>query len=373
MPPVRKKIAENVVEDVYRFLSRYIVLSETEIRVAATWAVAAWCSDAWSRFPHLAVTSPEKRCGKTRFLQLLEKVCPRPFHTASISPAALYRMIEQERPTLLLDEAQSISRRGSESSEVLREILNAGIDSSSVVIRMGGKNMDEVRKFSVYSPKAIALIGHLDGVLADRCLPVHLTRKTKEDKVEFYNHRVVAEESKELKERVEKWTTENLKRVQDEYDRTEPFEIDNDRMADLLRPLQAILAVTDPSSIDSLRNYAEVAEEKNRRSEMLSPGTLLLIACKEAFEERESTVKKMGKMAEKVEPGFLSTDTLIGFLVKRSEEPWSRWSKGNNISPEALANLLRPYEVRSERNRDQSARGYYRHRFETAWSRYTPE
>jgi len=372
MPPIRKKISPSVVVEVHRFLSRYIALSETEIRVASTWAVAAWCSEAWSRFPHLAVTSPEKRCGKTRFLQLLEKVCPRPFHTASISPAAMYRMIEQERPTLLLDEAQSISRRGSESSEVLREILNAGIDADSVVIRVGGSNMDEIRKFSVYSPKAIALIGSLDGVLADRCLPIHLTRKTKDDKVEFYNHRVVIEESKGLKERLEKWSTDNLKKVQEEYDRTEPFEIDNDRMADLLRPLQAILAVTEPTSIDLLRNYAQVAEEKNRRSEMLSPGTLVLIACKEAFEERERVVKKMGKLVGSVEPNFLPTDTLIEYLCKRTEEPWSRWSKGNNITPEALANLLRPYEVRSERNRDQSSRGYYRHRFETAWNRYTP-
>lgn len=371
MPPIRRKTV-NVVDEIHRLISKYIVLSHSEIRVASAWAAASWHMDVWSRFPHLAVTSPEKRCGKTRFLQLLEKVCPKPWSTTSISPAAMYRLIEKERPTLLLDEAQSISRRGSESSEVLRELLNAGIDSTSVVVRVGGKDNDEIKKFSVYSPKVIALIGAIDGVLADRCLPIGLKRKSREDQVQFYNHRVVDQESKALGEKLEKWSKESAKAITEAYDQTEPFAIDNDRMADLLRPLQAVLAVVDPSSINLLQKYAEGSEERERRIEMMSPGVLMLVACREAFAEREKTVKRLGKLAEKTEPGFLPTETLIEFLCKRTEEPWARWSKGQNINPEGVARLLRPYDIRSERNRDQSARGYYTHSFEEAWKKYTP-
>jgi hypothetical protein len=62
--------------------------------VGAAWAASAHLADVWDRFPHLAITSQEKRCGKTRLLQLLELVTPNPFNTSNISPAAVYRLIE---------------------------------------------------------------------------------------------------------------------------------------------------------------------------------------------------------------------------------------------------------------------------------------
>src|SRR5262249_10838313 len=109
-----------------------------------------------------------------------------PRYTTNISPAALYRLVEKEKPTLLMDESQSLSRRGSESSEVIREILNAGTGKNAKAIRCGGPRMNEIEEFSVYSPKVFAMIGEPDGVLADRSLPVPMKRKTKDDDVQRY-------------------------------------------------------------------------------------------------------------------------------------------------------------------------------------------
>src|SRR5262249_44709888 len=124
-----------VVGEVVAFLARYIVLPPVLVLVVAAWVVAAYLIDVWDRFPHLAINSPEKRCGKTTLLDLIFLLAPRPRYTTNISPAALYRLVELERPTLLMDESQSLRRRGSESIEVICEILNAGIGRNAKVLR----------------------------------------------------------------------------------------------------------------------------------------------------------------------------------------------------------------------------------------------
>lgn len=342
------------------FLRDYIAMPETTPLVIATWTAAAYLLDVWDRFPHLGISSPEKRCGKTTLLELLNLVAPKPRYTTNISPAALYRIIEAERPTLLMDESQSLARRGSEQSEVIREILNAGIGPNAKVIRCGGANMTEIVEFSVYSPKVFAMIGKLDSVLADRTLPVDLRRKTPADVVKRFRHRLVAQEGEVLKIGLENWCRENRDKIQDVYDHIEPFPIDNDRMADLLTPLQAVLAVANgPREV--LKEYAFLLDRRDREQEMQTPGVQLLFACKELFE---------GK-------AFIGTDLLIERLKARKEEPWDRWNR-TGLNRETLSALLRPYDIRpgkyqKKRNgKVEQLRGYFARDFQDAWDRYTP-
>lgn len=332
--------------------------------VVAAWVVAAWLQDLWDRFPHLGVTSPEKRCGKTTMLDLLHQIVPRPRYTTNISPAALYRVVEKEHPTLLMDEAQSISRRGSEASEVMREILNAGIGRNAKVVRCGGLRMDEIQEFSVYGPKVFAMIGEPDGVLSDRCLPVALRRKTKEDEVRRCRSCEVEVYGSEVRTDLEKWTLENAEKVKEAYDSVDPFGIENDRMADLLTPLQAVLAVAAPDRVKELEEYARGLDEREREADRMEPGLLLLAACREIF---VAHLERIGTPSV-----MILTRALIAELVQRTEEPWATFTRGKEITPEALANLLKPYGIRSEMNAGKTARGYVSARFEDAWRRYLP-
>src|SRR5262249_39782590 len=196
----------------------------------------------WDRFPHLAITSPEGRCGKTRLLELLEQVCRKAWVLVNVSPPALYRRIKQERPTLLLDEAQSLVRRGSEGSEVLREIFCGSVSKNAMVSRCSGPD-HEPTNFPIYCPKAMALIGKLEGVLADRSLPVLMKRKKKGDKVKKCRMKLVEAEGASIKAELCEWASSDDKREKAKalYDELETFDIENDRMAELLLPLQAIL------------------------------------------------------------------------------------------------------------------------------------
>ncbi len=352
----------HVVSRVGNFLASYIVAPGPSVLVAATWAVAAWLAPNFDRFPHLAITSPEKRCGKTRFLQLLEQVVPNPYNVANISPAAIYRLIQHASPlTLMLDEAQSLVRRGSEASEVIRELFCAGIDRNARVIRCGGSQMDEVREFPIFCPKAIAMIGELDGVLADRCLSVRLERKTAEQSVKPYRSRIVLPEGKAISADIEQWAAENEQRIAEIYDSIEPFDIENDRLAELLLPLQAVLTLVDKRALEFLWQYAREIDQAEQ--DRVTPGVLLLMACFEIFGKRD----------------FQPTAFLLESLNQRLEEPWHRWNHGRELSPEGLARLIKPFGIKPSRiqrkigaGKVQTTRGYHRHDFIDAWARYLP-
>lgn len=351
-----------------RYLTDYVVMKQESAAVSAAWVLASHSYETWDRHAHLAITSVEKRCGKTRTLQVLTPILPKPLATSNISPAAVYRLIDSRKPTLLLDEAQCLTRRGNESTEALREIFCAGIDRNSVVYRCGGKTMEDVLEFPIYCPKVLALIGELDGVLADRCLPIKLERKTAAEIVLPYRSREVEQRGKALLAEIEQWATDSKEQIAATYADIEPFPIANDRMAELLMPLQTVLSVLgDDETLEMLMSYIAVLDKQDQENN--SPGVLLLAACKEIF-------------ATHAQGGFITTQTLIEELVKRELEPWHRWNDGDPINPEKLAKLLKPYTIKPSKKSQRvkfggkehitSLRGYYTKPFTKVWERYLP-
>lgn len=353
-PSEHDKYPDNEIGRVEKYLATYVVITRQEILVIAAWVLASWLVEVWDRFPHLAVLSPEKRCGKTRLLTLLEWITKTPYNTPNASPAVVYRLIQNKRPTLLLDESQTLSRRGSETAEVLKELLNAGIDRGAKVLRCGGKRFDKIEEFSIYSPKVIALIGELDGVLADRCLPVIMRRKTPEHTIERLNSRKVQPIAEELKSDLAIWAEENRSEVEEVYDKLDLIPVENDRLAELLLPLQAVLTVVDDTRLPELEAYAKRLDQQEIETQ--TPGVRLLSACREIFTERKSD--------------FIATGLLIGYLEQRDHEPWYRWHRGDPISKEALARLLRPFGIKPGHNTERKKRGYHRYDFQDAWQRY---
>lgn len=346
------------LRSVINYLKTYIVLPEAPTLVTSAWVMAAWLPDLWDRFPHLAVTSPEKRCGKTLLLDLLYPITLNGMTTTNISPQALYRIVQRDKPTLLMDELQSISRKGSEASQVTLELLNAGIGKSAKVIRCGGTNMEQVHTFNVYGPKAFALIGELDGVLGDRCLNVKMKRKTKEHRVERYRSKHVDAAAVVVYDALKAWAEANQEAVAKHYDEVELFDINNDRMADLLAPLQAVLMSIDAvEQLSVLAMYASKLDEVDKEQAIQSTGVQLLWACRNIFSSQTN--------------GYVGTDDLIGRLTQRPDEQWHRFNPGGRpIGREGLAGLLRPFGIKSAYNKERTHKGYYARDFSEAWERY---
>lgn len=339
------------------YIRDFIVVPDQLACVIAAWVAASHLCAEWERFPHLGVTSPEKRSGKTKLLQVLEPVLPNPFNASNISAAAIWRMIEDTSLSLMIDEAQHLKRGGSESSQVISELLNSAIDRDAIVIRCVGQEHTPT-PFHIYCPKIVACIGELDGVLADRCLPIGLSRKTDEDKVRRCFSRDFKPYGLKKRGELQKWLSEKKNEIVRVYKTINPFDIENDRLAELLMPLQAMLTVGGGEfGIRALEGYAVELDRRDNEPEKQSPGVMLLAACRELLQHRDS---------------FVPTWQLISELANREEEPWGTYSRGNLITPEALARLLSPYKIKSKHTPQRDARGYYAADFADAWKRYLP-
>ena len=80
----------------------------------------------------MVIISPEKRCGKTTVLIILQFLTPRSELASNISAAAVFRYVEDERPTLLIDEADTFIK----DNEEMRGVLNSGhTKTAAYVIR----------------------------------------------------------------------------------------------------------------------------------------------------------------------------------------------------------------------------------------------
>jgi len=113
-----------------RIFARYVVLPKWAAETLALWTVHTYAFELRDVSTYLGLESPEKRCGKTTLLGILSKLVNRPVVAANISPSAFFRVIEKVRPTLLIDEADTILQGNDE----LRGILNAGYKKDTAYV-----------------------------------------------------------------------------------------------------------------------------------------------------------------------------------------------------------------------------------------------
>jgi putative DNA primase/helicase len=224
-----------LLADIEKLFRRYIVLPEGAGVALALWTLHAWTVDAGDISPFLVLVSPTKRCGKTNTLILLYYLTPRSELASNITPSALFRYIEDVRPTLLIDEADSFLK----GNEEMRGILDSGHTKTAAhVIRNVEINGEHrPRRFSTWAPKAIATIRTLADTLEDRAVVLILQRKPKTAKVERLRRRD-SQEFETLRRKAARWAADNFDKLTDPDPKIP--EALNDRAEDNWRPLLAI-------------------------------------------------------------------------------------------------------------------------------------
>lgn len=342
--------ADLIGELVATFL-RFVGLPEWAPVVLALWVLHSHAHDAADVSPLLALTSPEKRCGKSTTLHVLGALVPRPLPASNVTAPALFRAVEKFRPTLLVDEADTFLRNRDE----LRGVLNSGhARASAVVVRTAGDD-HEARCFSTWSPKAVAMIGALPDTLADRSIILPMRRREPgEDLERLCMHRLPSLEP--IRRRAWRWVCDNLD-VLKAADPEAPSEL-HDRAADNWRPL---LAIADLAG----GNWPDLARDAARHMAGAEDGddgsvaTLLLRDIRELFTEREVDV--------------LSSSTVADVLGKMEDRPWPEWGRSQKpITATALARKLKPFGIKPVQVRQGKtvSRSYKRADMEDAFRRY---
>src|SRR5262245_35877077 len=95
----------SALELVHFILQDYVDLKPHEYVAVSLWILHTHLVQQFIISPRLALTSPVRGCGKTTLIAVLELLVARARRTDHISPAAVFRLVDQEHPTLLIDEA----------------------------------------------------------------------------------------------------------------------------------------------------------------------------------------------------------------------------------------------------------------------------
>jgi hypothetical protein len=353
-----------LLDAVEQLVTRYVVLAPPQVVAVVLWVAHAHAVDAADVTPYLAVTSPVKRCGKTRLLEVLEPLVPGAWRVVSPSEAVLFRKIAIAGTTVLLDEVDAIFRDRDDSTEGVRAVLNAGNRRGAVVARCVGKG-HELRDFSVFCPKVLAGIGTLPDTVADRSIPICLQRRTAAERVVRLRLRVLAAEAKPLQQRLATWAASAVPVLRDAE--PEVPAVLTDRAAEAWEPL---VAIADLAGGIWPKRAREAALALHGVADVESTGVALLGAIAECFTNPET----------RATCDRLLTRELLELLVERDGEPWGSWwgqalAKGDVRGPAyKFVKLLRPFGITSHSIRvgDERGQGFDRADFLEAWSRYLP-
>jgi hypothetical protein len=327
--------------------SRFIVLPNSAAPTLALWIVHSYSYQLGRVAAYAALLSPEKRCGKSTALSVVAALAHRALPASNVVPAALYRVIERDGPTMLIDEVDSFVG----DNEEVRGILNAGFTrETAFVLRCVGENY-EPKAFNVFGPKLFAGIGKLPGTLADRSIIVPMRRKQPGDAVERFR----GFDGEELRRKCVRWVKDNEAQLAD-ADPSVPDAL-NDRAADLWRPL---LAIADLVGGEWPAVARRAAVELSADAEDDSQTVKLLAACRAYFTQHP------------VDRAL--TKDLLAFLNAQEEEAWNTFNHGDGMNARQLANRLNAYSIASRTIRDgtERAKGYHAEDFADAFARYLP-
>lgn len=343
-----------LVRDVENFLTRFVILPAHAALPLALWTLMTHTFHSFDAVPYLVISSPAPRCGKTRLLECLELMVSTPRRASNVSEAALFRMIEKLSPTLLLDEAETLSGK-SERAEYLRQILNAGNRRGAVVTRCTGQGASlDAEDFSVFCPKVLAGIGSFPQTITDRAIFIAMQRRKDCEKVERFLYRTVEPIGSALSDRASALVRQRRDEIGAAYEAA-VLDFISDRDAEAWGPLFAILSVAAPERLTELRTCAErLTHSKGANAEDDSLALRLLLDMREVWFDSEPKI---------------FTAELLQRLKKIEDGPWA---SDERFDGRRLSRLLRPFGITAATVRidAETRKGYTRQDAEAAFARY---
>ena len=351
-----------LLDELKETVDRYLVLPVGGADAIALWVLFAWAHHVATISPILGITAPTMRAGKSKLLELLRSLVPKPLMCSNLTPAAIYRemplyretflsrMIAPKRlPTFLIDEADTFIRDNS-----LRGILNSGHIKADAVVRRVDPSTGKIKEFSTWAPKAIVMIGTLPSTLDDRSIKIRMHRKGNDESVERMRRDRIHGDLEPLRVRSREWTDQHL----DDLREMDPPVLEelHDRAADNWHPL---LSIADLAGGEWPRRAREAAVALEPSEQVESDGPLLLLAdIWEVFDDLGT---------DKISSRELST-----ILCEREDRPWCEWPEKHIKRAHRISRLLRPFGIRTRQMwiGQTNVQGFSREMFEQEWRRY---
>ena len=349
-----------LIDDLMAFIRRYCVVTDHERLIIAVWIVHTYCIGPEEPFhtPYLNITSPVPGSGKSLLLRLLKVLAKDAQLAASISGAAMKRMIDEEQPVLLIDELDAFLGGNKERTETVRGILNSGFELDGQFIDCEGPQHTR-RSYKTFCAKAFAGLGKyaLEDSTHSRCIPVAMKRKRRDEIVEKFRERKGRAQAEPLVERLHAIAT----RIMPELEKDEDPDLSESlegREQDVFEHLVKIADVAGDHGA-MLREAAVISMSDTSRSD--NDHKLLLLR----------DIRQVYPMICPDGESLMPTNPLLDKLYLIPESPWSEWKIGKPMTSVALAALLREFDIVPISN--GRVRGYDVGQFRDVWHRYLAE
>jgi hypothetical protein len=345
-----------VADEIERLLARFISYPSEHCRTAhVLWIMHTHVVQHFDTTPRLAFLSPEPSSGKTRALEITERLVPNSVPAVNVSPAYLFRKVGAGDTTILFDEIDTVFGPKAKENEEIRGLLNAGHRRGAVAGRcvVRGKNI-ETEEIPAFAPVALAGLGWLPDTIMSRSVIIRMQRRSAGEVVEPYRRRLHDAETDRVRSLIEAWartawpggiTWPEL-----------PPEI-QDRDADVWEPL---IAIADELGGEwpARARVAAVALVTAGREREPSLGVRLLGDIRGVFGDRD----------------HVSTAAILEGLHGIEDAPWGD-IRGKPLDPRGLAHRLLQYGIKPKTVRvgQGTPKGYLRSDFHGAWSRYLPQ
>jgi putative DNA primase/helicase len=340
----------DVLNEVRAAFNRHAILPPHADVAMTLWCIFTWFIECAPIAPLLVIRAPESECGKTTVKDIVELFVKRPLSNEGITLAALFRVVEQVKPTLLLDDADSWLLR--DPKDERHSLINSGHKRGGRVVRCAPVTL-VLQSFSTFCAKAIIFIGRSKDTLHNRSIEVLLRRKVAGEIISPL--RAADRGQYDL-------LRTKLARMEIDYSLafakarpSLPPGLEN-RAADNWEPLFVIADIAGGAWPELARAAAQALAS---REPVVSTGAELLADIAQIFEARD-----MDK---------ISTSDLLQALCDDPEAMWSTYNRGRAITPRQIATRLAEYSIGPKTIRfgyQNTAKGYERVQFQDAFERY---
>ncbi|MFJ3529270.1 MULTISPECIES: DUF3631 domain-containing protein [unclassified Streptomyces] len=355
-----------LLDDVEAFHRRFNVFPQEAAYVAVTlWDAHAHLLDCFDSTPRLAFLSPEPGSGKSRALEIVETLVPRPMVAVNASAAALFRAVSgpEGRPTILFDEIDTVFGPKAGDNEELRGFLNAGHRRTGVTYRCVGDGGNQtVQAFPSYTAVAVAGLGSLPDTILTRSVIIRMRRRARNEVVEPFRARIHEKEGNALRERLAQWAEQAKGFVMGAW--PEMPEGVSDRPADVWEGLLSIADAAGGDWPSRARKACVALVEASRATDKGSLGIRLLT------DLRDHVLIGIDR---------LPTVAILDRLNALDDAPWADLN-GKPLDNRRLSKMLSEYMTadnepigsRNIRTAGGVLKGFFASDLDDAWARYCP-
>ena len=319
-----KTVKANVLySSIKQLFKKYVVVSDEFFDVIVSYIMMTYIYILFQVIPYLWING-EKGTGKSTIMKIMSKLCFNPMFCSNVNPANIFRQIDNDGSTIILDEFEKMY--GEDKQEIIK-ILNQGFNIDGVVPRCVGQS-NQIRKFRSFSPKIMGGISNIDDVLFERVIK-YTTKKVKNITVPKFR------EDKDTKMELNKLVDDlyifgliYAPKIKEIYDKAEVgFKGYTLREDDLWNPLLCIAKIIDTENentnvTDNLLKYAKkLSNEKFKRNIENEPKLQLLYYLYSYFDNINAVIKKLNN--EKFGVELLA---LYKYLSTKDELNWIKGS-----------------------------------------------